>query len=177
MTAIGPAVLALDDLLTDPEAARMLDELRHLVPTGLLDQADAAAAHLHRGTAAAAAAGAFESFGGIAMEEVPGWVRLGLLDTLLRWTTGEAETCLHAPVATRPQPVFAAAWKPGRVVCARCGHLLKLPARSPEERRCDGCGCIVAGDEHGDPIWPISVQCGGINYAHGCCRDCRYWAR
>lgn len=169
----GRVALAFDELLCDPDLAPIAAQLRDRVPTALLDQCDAAAAHVHANLDTAARGwGVDGQVGYTAPSDVPGWVRLGALTTLAGWLTGRASTCLHAPHPTRPQPLAAAAWKPGLIVCGRCTHLLTLPRRSTADRTCDGCGHVVTGVEHHDGIRPTLIVVGALSYLFGTCRDC-----
>lgn len=69
--------------------------------------------------------------------------------------------------------MYAAAWRPGLVVCAACLVLLTLPARSVATRTCDGCGHVCAGVDAGDPIHPCAVGFGSLIYRFGVCGGCR----
>jgi hypothetical protein len=99
------------------------------------------------------------------------WVRLGVIDTLLRWSEGRADTCMHDPHLRRPQPVWSAAWKPGLVVCTYCMHLLK--AIGDADMTCDCCGHLCAGADSGDAVWTTTVWLGALAYSVGTCRGCR----
>lgn len=165
--------LALERLMLHPDYAQFVDELRAALPVAVVDQADAATADaLHLMTGAARLAKA-ESAGPAAAADVPGWVRLALLDTLTAWADGKGTTCRHQPTPGRPQPVLAAAWKPGLVVCAHCVHLTSLPPGGARDRTCDRCGRVCAGTEHRDGIYPGMVQLGPLIYQYGTCADCR----
>jgi hypothetical protein len=107
---------------------------------------------------------------GVGRGAVPDWMRLGSLDTFLHWVAGEARVCMHAPDPRRPEPVFAAAWKPGLVTCGRCAFLLK--AVGDDDRRCDCCGHLCAGVDAGDPICTTTVWLGALAYQAGVCGDC-----
>lgn len=170
----GRIALQLDELLCDltPDQAAAI---RAALPPGFRDQLDAATTHTYRALASAAAAGVLTSPAMIPTAEHPGWVRLSVTDTLVRWNVGSADTCMHAPHPRRPQPVFAAAWRPGMVVCSACGHLLAIPPSSITDQTCDGCGKVTAGLAHDDPLYPLTVVCGVLTFQAGACRDCRYW--
>ena len=107
--------------------------------------------------------------------EHPDWVRLGLISAFMGWILGRSSTCLHNPDPRYPQPIAAAAWKPGLVVCGRCAHLLAIPRNSVKDRTCDGCGRVTTGPENDDGIWPNTIVHGPLVYSLGTCRDCLYW--
>lgn len=100
---------------------------------------------------------------------LPEWVRLGMYDVLLRWAEGRVLTCIHQPSMDRPQPVYAAAWKPGIVVCERCQPMLRVTGSA--DRICDGCGheCLGMPD---DGILAINVFTGALAYRIGVCISC-----
>ena len=170
-SAIGAAVLIADEVLGDADPA-VLDLLRHAVPVALRDQTEAATDDAHRVLLAEAAALGVEGEN-IPHRDMAEWVRLPLLDTWVRWCTGRGRTCLHEPHPDRPEPVFAAAWRPGLVACARCPHLIQLRRGSAKDRTCDRCGRVTTGPERGDGIHPGRVQLGPLLFAYGCCGDCR----
>jgi len=169
-----PPALAFERLLLHPRAVELVEQFRALAPAGFVDQADAATAEALRLMAGAGAAvlGADE-VEGVAVEETPEWLRLGLLDAFAGWVTGQAATCRHQPAAERPRPVLAAAWKPGLVVCQACAHLTALPRGRARDRTCDACGRECAGLDHGDGIYPGLAQIGPLVYQYGTCGDCR----
>jgi hypothetical protein len=100
---------------------------------------------------------------------LPEWVRLGMYDVLIRWSEGRALTCSHQPSIDRPQPVYAAAWKPGVVVCGQCQPMLRVIGLA--DRTCDGCGheCMGMPD---DGILPVSAFTGALAYQVGVCVSC-----
>jgi hypothetical protein len=98
------------------------------------------------------------------------WVRLGMLDALLRWMKGQALTCIHRPHPDRPEPVFAAAWKPGVVVCADCVDMLSV-AGTVADTICDGCGHECQGLPD-DGITPFTTFVGSLGYEAGVCDSC-----
>jgi hypothetical protein len=157
-----------------PRYAELHAAIRAAAPVGLVDQLDAAGVDAHRlMTATADALLGGSNAHGLDAADVPGWLRLPLLDTVTAWIDGRAATCRHQPDPHRPQPVVAAAWKPGLVVCPACTFLTALPRGSERDRTCDGCGRVCAGVEHDDGIWPGMVQLGPLVYQYGTCRDCR----
>lgn len=101
---------------------------------------------------------------------LPEWVRLGMYDVVLKWANHQVATCIHQPDFGRPQPVYAAAWKPGVVVCGPCDYLLAVTGAA--DRTCDGCGHECLGVEHDDGIMPITAFCGPLAYQMGVCTDC-----
>lgn len=100
---------------------------------------------------------------------LPEWVRLGMYDALLGWSEGTAATCIHQPNFGRPEPVYAAAWKPGVVVCAKCRHLLAVTGVA--DTVCDGCGHECQGMPD-DGIMPVSAFVGALSYSLGVCMSC-----
>jgi hypothetical protein len=168
---IDATTLLLNDALAgDPdELRRLADQAAAVTPTGLRDQLDAARAEARAALRRMAPLlGADES----PDIDTPEWARLGMLRTYVRWGAGRGSTCLHAPTATRPEPVVAAAWRPDLVACSRCPHLLLLRHASVADRSCDGCGRPVAGAEHGDGLTPAVVGYGPLNWLFGSCADC-----
>lgn len=165
--------IRLDDLLCRPELAPLAEKIRARTPRWFADQMTAAA----RDTVRAADALA-ESYGTtpgrVYPAELPALLRLGLLQTVAEWITGEARTCLHNPDARHPQPVAAAAWKPGLIVCPPCGFLLSVGHGTVKDRTCGGCGHVCDGLDHGDPIYPSAVTYGPVTYMVGTCTACRF---
>lgn len=163
--------LALEQLMLHPAYERFIQQARRAAPTALVDQLDAAdrdaqwISHL-----VTEHAGNFARGGGTA-RDFPAWLRLGLLDTIVQWADGKASTCRHSPSPQRPEPVLAAAWKPGVVSCVLCAHLWATSRAA--NRTCDSCGRLCAGPEHGDGIYPGMVQSGALIYQYGTCADCR----
>jgi hypothetical protein len=175
VTALGRAVIALDDLLLRPDVAGIVGRLRAAAPTWLVDQLDSAARDIEAGVDLMCATGVAAGKKHVPAAAVPDWVRLGALDTLVCWITGGASTCMHSPVPDRPTPLYAAAWRPGLIACGACVHLLALPRGYVADRRCDGCGHLTTGVGNGDGIWPTVVALGPLSYSLGCCRDCRWY--
>lgn len=169
----GRAALALDQILCGPDAHEILGALRTCVPTDLLDQGDAAAADVAAGMRQAAASGVADLFPELDPLDHPGWVRLGVLTAFTTLATGQASTCMHSPVASRPQPVFAAAWRPGLIACGRCTHLFAI-TNAAKDATCDGCGRVTTGPANNDGIWPCEVVFGLLTWKFGVCDDCRY---
>lgn len=165
--------LALERLMLDPEYDRFVEHARKILPVGLVDQADAAATEAHAMFSEVAVALADDPARATTAGELPGWLRLGLLDTLATFAAGRATTCRHNPVAGRPRPVLAAAWRPGMVVCPACAHLLSLRHDPTADAVCDGCGHQCAGPEHGDGIYPGMVRLGPLVLQYGTCGGCR----
>lgn len=169
---VGAAVLTLNDVLADETllaAATATADL--LVPVGHRDQTDAAATDT-RDQLDMLAQVAGSAVTSAHPANLPEWLRLPLLDTIVRWHTGRARTCMHNPHPSRPQPIYAAAWSPGLVVCNQCPHLVDPRPRSVKDRTCDRCGHITTGPEHGDGIHPCAVAYGPLLYAWGTCTGC-----
>lgn len=165
--------LALERLMLDPAYDRFVELARAVMPCGLVDQADAATTEAHAILNETAVRFCDDQARPATAADIPGWLRLGLLDTLTAFAAGRATTCMHAPDAIRPQPVYAAAWKPGTVVCQRCPHLLSLKHNPAADSACDACGHQCAGVEEDDGIYPGMVQLGPLIYQYGTCTGCR----
>lgn len=158
------SAVELDDYLnrlTDDERAA----LRPQMDVAFRDQVDAAAAEGIRLAEAELGHGAvWVPHGGII-----DWVRLGMLDVVLKWFNNEALTCIHMPAPGRPEPVYAAAWKPGIVVCAQCIGLLSVSGVA--DTICDGCGHQCKGMPD-DGITPFTTFIGTLGYQAGACDSC-----
>jgi hypothetical protein len=149
-----------------------MDALADQEPTWFRDQVNAAADDAHAWMQLEASLiGSPVKSGDVA--SIPGWMRLGVLTTYTQWAAGLGSTCMHNPTIDSPEPVFATAWQPGLVACARCIHLTVLRPGSKADRTCDGCGHVVAGLQHGEGIYPGRVQLGPLVYAVGTCKSCR----
>jgi hypothetical protein len=166
MTA--PAI-ALDEFLTKATDADWA-AMRKAAPAHLLDQHDAAATEALNATMTEMALfhGAKE-ITWARHRDVPEWIRLSVLDTVTRFFAGRADTCMHQPSADHPEPVLAAAWRPGLVTCTDCAHLFRLAGDA--DRRCDRCGRVCAGLP-GDGIHACRVMFGPLVYAYGLCVGC-----
>jgi len=169
---VTAATLALEAMMLHPRYPELAERLRALTPTGLLDQADAAATDAYAILAAGAEHLGAKGVSPALAASVPGWIRLGVIDALTSYVNGSASTCPHNPDPARPQPVLTAAWRPGLVVCRLCTHLLALPRQSAADRTCDGCGYVCAGADDEDPIYPSMVQLGPVVYQYGACTRC-----
>ncbi|MFG3300994.1 hypothetical protein [Micromonospora chersina] len=166
--------LALERLMLHPRYDELVAAMRAAAPVHVVDQSDAATSDALRVvTAAGAAIPGGSDVQTTAADGVPGWLRLGLLDAFTTWVEGRASTCRHNPHPSRPQPVMAAAWRPGLIVCTACVYLTALARGSDADRTCDGCGRLCAGPEHADGIYPGMLQLGPIVYQYGVCGDCR----
>ena len=165
---MSAAVIALDKLmrrLTDNERA----EMRATAPVHLVDQFDAAARDVDRllkdlGRDLGA------TIGGLDYTAVPDWLRLSLVDTWFAFVGGTADTCMHAPVISHPQPVVAAVWRPGLIACAACAHLTKVTGEA--DRSCDRCARVCAGLDAGEGIHGCSISFGPLLYMFGLCPGC-----
>jgi hypothetical protein len=171
-TRVGRTVIALDKLMTRPDAVHLLDQLRALNPVDFQDQVDAAAEQVAVGMRRTVERGIMQGFQELVPADVPGWVRLGALTALTEWAAGQAGTCLHSPHPSRPQPVCAAAWKPGLVTCGHCTHLFRLTDRRADAT-CDGCGHLTTGVANGDGITPNLVSVGPLVWMFGACISCQ----
>ena len=159
----------LDDILArlTPE---MAVAIARMLPVDQRDQIAAAAAE-----AIAIAELGIEMTGGATADNlphsaVPGWIRLGMLDTLVQYGAGTGRTCIHIPHIDRPQPVWSCAWKPGLVVCSMCTHL--LATIGVRDQTCDRCGHVCEGVDAGDRIYVLRVVLGPLAYSAGACNDC-----
>lgn len=164
--------LALEQLMLHPQYRELAEAIRAGMPTALTDQHDAATrdtTHVY----AAIAEQLGGSVNGRTVAETPAWIRLGVIEAWVGYCSGRAATCIHAPSAERPTPVFAAAWKPGLVVCGQCIRLTSPRAGSLKDRTCDGCGHECAGVDAGDPIYPSGAQMGSLIFQFGVCTSCR----
>jgi hypothetical protein len=167
--------LILDALITHPHYREIVTELQALAPSGFADQATAAsqdAAQLSEALAALSGAGPFRR-SHPDPAQVPDWLRLSTLDALAGWLTGAASTCRHSPDPGLPQPVFAAAWRPGLITCAACMHLLTLRSGSVADSTCDACGHHCTGPDDGDGVYPAMTQIGALVFQYGVCEGCR----
>lgn len=102
----------------------------------------------------------------VGRSDVPDWQRLLIVDALLGFIQGTASTCVHDPSLRRPEPLYAAAWRPGVVGCKHCLHLFRLKPGSIRDRTCDGCGQVV------DKIHPQMLTRGPLSLMFGTCDDC-----
>jgi len=157
------AAVAVSDLLAALSPADVA-ELARLIPTGPATPA---------GHATAAAldlintAGQTIPAGRVSYQrpaDVPEWLRLAAVETLLLHHAGQVATCLHNPSPDGPKPIQAAAWRPGVVACLACSHLLRVAG--PAAYRCDACGA------HADPIQDLTLALGPLLYAVGLCGRC-----
>jgi len=169
--------LALDQLMTDPKLRglreALLAQYRTDPPSVFGDQFASAVDEVTRLADVGIAAGIYDSRS--ADLDAPEWVRLGALSALTTWWAGEGSTCVHSPHRSRPEPVFAAAWKPGLVTCVRCVDLFKVAENSVPDRTCDGCGRVVAGVAEGEPMYSNAMRLAALVWQFGVCDGCRFW--
>lgn len=170
---MGVVTLAFEELLLHPRFGEMVRHFRNIMPTGLRDQIDAAAIETHDGLHQMRDSAQEGKVAAVGADSVGDWLRLGVIDALVAHCTGTAVTCAHNPHPAFPQPLLAAAWKPGLVVCGDCVHLLSLPKRSAANFTCDACGHVCAGDAAGDPLFIGASQLGPLLYRFGTCAACR----
>jgi hypothetical protein len=169
---LGQMTLAIEALFCRDDILEIAEELRDTIPVGLLDQFSSASDEADRGAARLRAMLGGQSGGGMPAD-FPAWIRIGIIEALVTWLGDKARTCMHNPQPDRPQPILAAAWKPGLVVCKQCTHLLPFVRNSVADRTCDGCGHLCAGAEHDDPIYPSTVRFGVLTYMFGICENCK----
>lgn len=141
------------------------EKRRATVPVGYRDQLEAASNKARESQ---------EKTLGSTSEWVPrtdlvDWVRLGMYDALVQWFKGKASTCIHMPTPEFPEPVFAAAWMPGVVVCGSCEHLLTVTGVA--DKTCDGCGHVCEGLPD-DGITPVTTFVSSLGYQVGVCNAC-----
>jgi hypothetical protein len=95
----------------------------------------------------------------------PDWMRMATTAALVSWGVfRDAATCSHQPHPARPQPVYAAAFRPGLVTCQRC-----IPALidGTDPHRCDRCGETKA-----ETCLMGSMQLGAMTWLFHVCRSC-----
>ncbi|GAA0719496.1 hypothetical protein Drose_05815 [Dactylosporangium roseum] len=164
--------LALEQLMLHPQFVEIAQHCQNLLPTAVADQHGAANRHTRN---LATEIGAYLNgtrIGGTA-EQVPGWLRLGVIEAWIAYCTGTADTCMHNPTVDRPQPVTAAPWRLNTIVCLACTYLLVPKKGSVADRTCDACGHECAGGGADDPIYPSVVQFGSLIYQFAVCTSCR----
>lgn len=170
---MGPVALAFEELLLHPRFGEMVRQLRDIMPTAFRDQIDAATDQTHDGLHQMSRHLQAGQVTGVRADRVDDWLRLGVIDALTAHCAGTADTCMHSPHPDFPQPLLAAAWKPGLVVCAGCVRLLSLPKHGAANFTCDGCGHVCAGEAAGDPLFIGAVQLGPLLYQFGTCAACQ----
>lgn len=166
--------IELDELLTSPNATSIVEGVRARTPKWFQDQQEATAAELARGLDSFAVRTTGSRAQQLPIAAIPAWFRLSLFDEMTRWTSGAGETCQHSPHPDAPQPIFAAAWRPGLMVCTACLFLLSPPAGSVASRRCDGCGHVVTGPDDDDLITTRTVHLGQLIFSAGTCDRCAW---
>lgn len=172
MTIDTRLTLAMEELILDPRYAEMAHACQQLLPTAVRDQH--AAANLHARRVGDQIGKHLEStMLTPEAHQIPGWLRLGLIEAWVGHCSGSASTCRHMPSIDSPQPVTAAAWRPGLIVCVYCVFLLMPVSGSVMDKTCDGCGHICEGVDRNDPIHPSTISFGSLIYQFGICGDCR----
>jgi len=158
----------LDEMLAalTPEVAAAL---RGSVPVDLRDQHDAAATEAFRTLVQMGAHLGSKPVRPPGWASLPGWLRLSAVDTMLGFFAGTGRTCLHA-TPHRAEPLFAAIWRPGLVVCSSCRHLL-APRRGPDAHTCDGCGRVCPPTPE-EGVRPVTLQLGAFLFSTGTCPEC-----
>lgn len=163
----GPfTAVDVDRILCDPQQAAEY-RARLTQPTPRNDQIRAAGNEAELIHLAVIATLAHPSVSATPFRDFPEWVRLGVITALIEWARGDAATCTHHPTMSRPQPVFAAAWKPGLIVCQPCCVLFETPRGSRTDRTCDYCGNVGT-----DPVDPNLARVGLVTWFYGTCADC-----
>jgi hypothetical protein len=173
----GRAVLGFDQVLRTPAmlAAAQAEQATDTSPVA--DQHRAAARHVYERMQRLYESGhpAAERFAELIPGDVPGWLRLGLIDAWLGFYDGTASTCLHNPDPHQATAVAAAAWRPGVIVCGRreCyDRLLGFPHGSIRDRTCDACGHVCAGTDD-DMVHTGMLAAGAFVFIFGTCAGCR----
>lgn len=99
----------------------------------------------------------------------PDWVRVGATAAAVRWgVLDDVATCSHQPHHDRPEPVYAAAFRPGLVTCQQCIPAL-LHGASPYH--CDRCR-----ETHVEICLMGSMQLGVMTWLFHICRSCSTFA-
>lgn len=99
---LGRAALAMDAVLTSPDAAEIITALRAHAPTWLTDQLDAAVDQLHSGMRRAAVARDLTVFDDLPPDQHPPWVRLSVCEALVVWAAGGSSTACTPPIRDAP---------------------------------------------------------------------------
>ena len=128
-------------------------------PTALADQLGAAVREAHNATKAMRSEGARVAY----LTAPTPWLASQLKTLFAAIDDGTARSCQH--LESGPRVVFAAAWTPATLVCARCAPAL-TPADETEETTCDKCRT------HVPLIHPRSITAGPLVYAYGLCDGC-----
>ena len=165
-------VLVLEKLMLDPRFPDVVRHVRETAPAHQRDQADAAVNDATARLLQVAQLVSDEPAQAIWPGDIPGWLRLSALDAFVGFLSGTASTCRHTPQASNPEPVYAAAWKPGLITCSHCLHLFGVGRGSAADRTCDSCGRICGGIQEDDPITPGMVQVSVVVLQFGTCGDC-----
>jgi hypothetical protein len=143
--------------------------------TALVDQVEAASRHALSAFTATAAKHADR-----VTHQVPTGAALAVLTRLYHGLlAGTITLCPHASTRT-PQPLFWAAWRPGRVRCAPCAQRAALAIKGTvEDKRCDHCHrvsstTVSVACQLPAIIWPHELRAlGPIGAMFGVCRRCR----
>jgi hypothetical protein len=149
--------VVVDQLLHDPELRPVLDKIaagsRSKAGSSFVDQLHAA----RRDADALLDRMQPEATHGPA----PDWMRMATTAALVSWGVfREAVTCSHQPDPARPQPVYAAAFRPGLVTCQQC-----IPAliHGTDPHHCDRCGetktetCLMGSMQLGTMTWLFHI--------------------
>jgi hypothetical protein len=163
-------------IITDPVRSTELDAARKRAPVDYMDQLNAAERESARYVRDALASGDLLNERVLSAADNPPWVRRPMFEAMITWVIGLGKVCVHNPSSRRPQPVYAAMWRPGVVVCAHCTPLLSMPGRglSVQDRTCPGCKRITGGPDS-DELHLHGVQSSVMTFAFTVCTACRYW--
>jgi hypothetical protein len=164
--------LVLERAMLDPRFAQVVATIRAAMPSHQRDQADAA---IDAATASVLKLNELISDDPTRVAQpgdIPGWLRLSVLDAFVSFAQGAAATCRHNPDPRYPTPVYAAVWKPGLITCGYCLHLFSLGRGSAADCTCDSCGRVCVGQDDSDAIHPGLIQLGPVVVQYGACSDC-----
>jgi len=131
-------------------------------PTAYTDQFDAASRHARRQLDEMARRATEAS---LAMVPLPlgSWLRDQIAGVIACLQAGTADCCEH--IGASPQVMFAAAWRPGRIVCLGCVQTLRTPSQV-EDFTCDQC------QQRHDTIHTRMTAVGPVLFAYGRCTRC-----
>nr|WP_221382780.1 hypothetical protein [Actinoplanes polyasparticus] len=170
-TSNQQAALLLERAMLDPRFAAVCERARETAPVGFRDQADAAISEATDLLQQAGQLISDEASRLVTPGELPGWLRLGIIQAFVSWISGGGETCRHNLHPGHPQPIFAALWRPDLTVCGFCLHLFSLAPDSEAAHTCDACGRVCARTAD-DGITPGMLQIGPLTVQYGACDDC-----
>lgn len=166
----------MEAIITEPSRTSELIEARERAPVDYMDQLNAAERESSQYVREALASGDLLNERMLDAADNPPWVRRPMFETLIAWVTHMGQVCVHNPSSRRPQPVYAAMWRPRLVVCAYCTPMLSMSGRglSVQDRTCPGCKRITGGLST-DELHLHGVQSSVMTFAFTVCSACRYW--